>query len=317
MNRLLAPLAAIAWTLTGCTFNVAPFGGIEPLEESVLLGEAGPKLVMLELEGTLVEGSRSTPLGTRIPGIVAEVREALDLAAEDDEVRGLLLRINSPGGTVSASETLHHEILRWQEETGHPVVAYFQGLATSGGYYVAMSAEEVISHPTTVTGSIGVIMLNLNLSGLMEKLGVSDQTFTGGERKDAGSPFREMLPEERAQLQSVVDDLHARFKDVVAQGRPALGREAVERLADGRIFSAAQALDAGLVDAVGYLEDAVESLESRLEIEESRVVTYHRPAEYRNNVYGMPLIDVDLFPLAGLSAPGFYYIWPPALAARR
>ena len=319
MNSRLLGSALAALALTGCSINVSPFGAVQPLEETVVFGERGPKIVMIELEGVLGEArGRGALLGPR-PSDVARVREALDLAADDDDVVGLLLRINSPGGTASASETLYHEVERWKGETGKPVAAYFQGLAASGGYYVAMAADHITAHPATVTGSIGAIMFGVNLSGLMEKVGVADQTFTSDEFKDAGSPLRAMRPEEREQIQSVVDDLAARFREVVEKGRPKLDSDDVARLADGRIYSAPQALEAGLIDAIGHLEDAVATLEQRLQLEESRVVVYHRPSEYRTNLYtrslDAPLIDVDVltFELGERLPVGFYYIWPPAL----
>jgi protease-4 len=310
----LLPLLAAS----GCSFNLGAFGSVQPLVESVVLGDSGPKIALLELEGTLRERGSGGPFGFNRPSLLAHVREALDLAAEDDDVRALLLRIESPGGTVSASESLHHEIEQWQEETGRPVVAFLQGIAASGGYYVALTADTIIAQPSTVTGSIGVVMINLNVAGLLEKIGVRDQTFTSGPFKDAGSMLREMRPDERAQLQGVVDDLHARFLEVVAQGRPELAPERISALADGRVFTARQAQEAGLVDRIGYLEDAVESLEQRLGVEESRLVVYHRRGEYRANAYTstplpMPAVDVDLIDLGGPPfAAGFYYLWPPA-----
>ena len=130
------------------------------------------------------------------------------------------------------------------------------GMATSGGYYVAMSADAVVAYPTTITGSIGVIFTSVNLAGLMEKIGVEDQTITAGRHKDAGSPLRRMTGEERRHIQRVLDDLHARFVEVVASGRPALAPDALRALSDGRIFSAREAREAGLVDRIGDLEDA-------------------------------------------------------------
>jgi protease-4 len=191
------------------------------------------------------------------------------------------------------------------------------GLATSGGYYIAMAADEIIAHPTAITGSIGVIMSGLNFSGLLERFGVADQSLKSGPYKDTGSPIREMSPGEAAQLQGVVDDLHARFVDVVTAGRQALRREQIVELADGRIYTARQALDSGLIDRIGYLEDAARAAESRSGISESRVVTYHPPGSYRHNIYsgpGLPpiqVVDLDLFP-DGMEAldPGFYYLWP-------
>ncbi len=314
----LVPLLAA----TGCSLNLGAFGSVQPLVESVVLGDSGPKIALLELEGVLEEGGSGGPFGFDRPSLLAHVREALDLAADDDDVRALLLRINSPGGTVSASESLHHEIERWREETGRPVVAFLQGVAASGGYYVAMTADTIIAQPSTVTGSIGVVMINLNLTGLLEKLGVRDQTFTSGPYKDAGSMLREMRPDERALLQSVVDDLYARFREVVAQGRPELSPERIAALADGRVFTARQAQEAGLVDRIGYLEDAVLALEERLGAEESQLVVYHRRGDYRASAYTrspLPatIVDVDLIDLGGppLDA-GFYYLWPPAIRLR-
>jgi protease-4 len=231
----------------------------------------------------------------------------------------LLLRVNSPGGTVSASETLHHEVSMWKAKTGRPVVAYFDGIAASGGYYVAMASDEVIAHPTAITGSIGVIMSGINLSGLMERFGIEDQSFTSGRFKDSGSPLREMRPDERAHFEGIVDDLHARFREVVAQGRPGLDSARVDELADGRVFTARQAAELGLVDRIGHLDQAVEALEQRLGVTESQLIVYQRPGEYRDNVYTksgggtVQLVDIDLFPFEPIQLePGFYYLWPPA-----
>ena len=319
-ERLIAICACTA--LLGCGGLLRP-PKLQPLEETTVFGEGGPKIVQLEIEGLISEVPRrqANPLVPR-ENLIGRLREALDRAGRDRKVAGLLLRIQSPGGTVSASETLYHEIRQWKERTKRPVVAHFEGLATSGAYYVAMAADEVIAHPTTVTGSIGVIFAGINVSGLMEKLGIENQTLTGGELKDAGSPLRRMRPEERAQLQSVVDNFHERFREVVDRGRPGLERAQIDPLADGRIYSAEQALDHGLVDRLGYLEDAVEAVEKRAGIDDSHVVVYHRSHEYRNNLYssspiGVPTISIDLFP-RGLEplAPGFYYLWPAILNAR-
>jgi protease-4 len=307
---------------SGCSVNLGAFGPLQPLDETVVVGESGPKVVLLELEGVLTEDAPRSPFGLDRPGVLSLTREILDRAAEDDDVAALLLRINSPGGTVSASEALHHEVARWREETGRPVVAFFQGTATSGGYYVAMTADTLIAQPGTVTGSIGVVMLNLNLAGLLEKVGVEDRTFKSGDFKDTGSPLREMRSEERELLQTVVDDLHARFREVVLAGRPELTPERLGPLADGRIFTARQAAEAGLIDRVGYLEDAIDALEDRLGVEESRLVVYHRPSEYRSNAFSRPvapapLVDVDVLSLGAATLPaGFYYLWPPAAGLR-
>jgi protease-4 len=249
------------------------------------------------------------------------VREQLDRARDDDEVRGVLLRIQSPGGTVTASDIIYREIVRFKEQTKRPVVAQCMGLCASGGYYVAMAADRMLAHPTSVTGSIGVIFTGLSLAGLMEKIGVEDQTLTSGPYKDAGTPLRRMTPEEQQQLQSVIDDLFASFVEVVRKGRPALPADDLTRLADGRIYSARQAKEAGLVDEIGYLPDAVDELERRAGLEESRVVVYHRPREWRENLYSAsaPPEPRALLPNASRLAAafggpaGFLYLWWPGL----
>jgi protease-4 len=304
---------------TGCIIDVSSLTTVQPLTETVVYGKSGPKILMLELEGLLTESPGRSPFGDR-PSIVALTQEILDRATEEDDIVALLLRIRSPGGTVTASETLHHLILDWKKETGKPVVVHMQGLAASGGYYVAMTADHVVAEPTTITGSIGVVMMGLNIAGLMEKLGIQNQTFASGDFKDTGSPFRAMREDERALMQGVIDDLQARFVEVVAAGRPNLAATAVARRADGRIYTARQALEVGLIDEIGFLDRTVEVVEERAGIEESRVVTYHRPNDYQNNLYSrgnlppIQVVDIDLVDLANrLLPPGFYFIWPPAL----
>jgi len=198
-----------------------------------------------------------------------------------------------------------------------------------------MAADSVQAHPTTVTGSIGVIFSSVNFAGLMEKVGIEDQTITAGEFKDAGSPFRRLTDEERSQLQSIVDDLYARFRDIVVLGRPELDREQVNVLANGRIYSAPQALENGLVDKIGTIEDAVGMIERQLGVSSSRVVAYHRPREQRRNLYtrampalpfstgrgaalgGQGAVNPERLAMIGLEdllrRPGFHYLWWPGL----
>ncbi len=312
--------------LSGCILyapvDLGSLGSPGKLEESVVLGTSGPKIVLVEVSGMISEEQERGRLAiAERPNMIVETKNALDRAAEDPDVAGVLLRINTPGGSVAASDTLHHEIERWKTDTKRPVVAFLNGLATSGGYYVAMAGDRVIAHPSAVTGSIGVIMPGLSVEGLMEKYGVADQTLTSGPYKDAGSILRDMTPQERAQLSSVIADMFARFEEVVAKGRPNLSRERVSELSDGRVYSAKQALDSGLVDQLGYLEDAVAEVESRANIAESRVVIYHRANQTRENIYSrapnitVQVTDVNLLPIRRAElAPGFYYLWPGALA---
>ena len=320
--RKLALALLLPAALTACFQVLIPLGGPSPLRESVVAGKRGPKIVMIQIDGAIRDEDESGAfgIGTR-EATVARVRAELELAGQDDEVKALLLRINTPGGTVTASDIVYREITRFKQDHKIPVVAQLMGLATSGGYYVAMSADTIYAHPTTLTGSIGVIFVSVNFAGLMEKLGVEDQTIVSGPRKDTGSVLRRMRPEERQQLQGVIDQLSARFQDVVAQGRPGLSRERIHELADGRVYTAEEAKQAGLVDAIGYLEDGIAETKRRAGLSEARVVTYHRGRETRENIYSEvgapsrlalsgPEIAASLLP--PVRGPAFLYLWWPA-----
>jgi protease-4 len=314
--------AALAAALAGCSvISVDLSPRIRPLEEETVEGRGDAKIVLVDLSGVLSDEALSPTLtiGTpppRVP-LLVRFREELKKAAEDPGVRALLVRINSPGGTVTASDILYRELRLFRQRTGVPVVAALMDVAASGGYYVALAADTIVAHPTTVTGSIGTIMLSLNAQQLMERLGVTAVTIKSGEHKDMGSPFRRLTDEERAIFQSVIDSLHAQFVNLVVERRR-LPRETAARLADGRIYTAEQALAHGLVDAVGYLPDALAIARRAAGVDEARVVIYKRPRQYRATYYaqaeaGGSVLESALAPLAALGATGprFLYLWWP------
>ena len=326
LGAVLVPLLA-----SGCALLRLPFGGPEPLEETVVEGKGSAKILILDIDGILSEEGESSAFGLfSRESIVARVREELDTARKDSRIAAVVLRIDSPGGTVSASDLLYHEILHFKHEKKVPVIAQMMGVAASGGYYVAMAADAVYAEPTTITGSIGVIFDGINLSGLMKKLGIEDQTLKSGELKDEGSPFRPMSPAERAQLQSVIDGLYARFCGVVAAGRPKLAPDRVRELADGRVYVAPQALDSGLVDGIAYLPDTLDEARRRAGVEEARVILYRRSDEWAENIYSRApfgagpraaavsqpstvRLDLGLDLLSRLRGPAFLYLWWPGL----
>jgi protease-4 len=327
MRIALALMPVVALLCSGCIIpivDLGSFGRTGPLVEHTLQGDSADKVVMLEIEGVIAFEEGGWSFTGAQPSVVARLSEALEMAEGDEDVKALILRIRSPGGSVAASETLHHLLSRFRKRSGKPVVAYLQGIAASGGYYIAMTADEVIAHPTAVTGSIGVVMPGVNVAGLMEQFGVENQTLTSGDFKDSGSMFRQMRADEREQLQSVVNDLYERFVEVVDEGRPKLDRRTVLMLADGRIYSAEQAEEAGLVDRVGHLELAVERAEALAHIEDAEVITYRSDGELAANVYSRfwsrsnepskqgakaSVISIG----AGGVPAGFYYLWPRAL----
>jgi protease-4 len=195
-----------------------------------------------------------------IDGMILDSRDVTDWMRklrEDDEVLGVLLRINSPGGVVAPSQEIFMGVTRLAQVK--PVVASMSSLGASGGYYVAAPAHKIVANPSTITGSIGVKMELSNVEDLFEKIGISRQSLVSGDLKDAGSPFKPMTPEEREYLQGVIMDMHEQFVSDVAEGRK-MDLEQVEKLADGRIYTGRAAKENGLVDELGDLERSFEIL---------------------------------------------------------
>lgn len=202
----------------------------------------GPRVAVVELEGVILD----------VDDLVHDLRVYRD----NPSVRAVVIRINSPGGVVGPTQELHDALLRLRE-AGKPVVASLGAVAASGGYYVAVAADRIYADPGTLTGSIGVIMEMPNVASLLRKVGVDYVVVKSGRYKDIGNFARQMTPEERNVLQTLLDDVHGQFIDAVAQGRK-LDRATVVQFADGRIFSGARARELHMVDALGGLEDAVD-----------------------------------------------------------
>ncbi len=203
-----------------------------------------------------------------VRGVIMDSQEVVRQLAEyrqDDNILGVILRIDSPGGAVAPSQEIFSEVLKIRESS-KPIYASMGNMAASGGYYIASATERIFANPGSVTGSIGVIMAFSNIEGLIEKIGVRPEVIKSGKFKDVGSPTRTMTDKERAYLQGVVSDVHSQFIDAVAESRD-LPREDVKEMADGRIFTGRQALDLKLVDELGGLEHAIEQLAQKTGIE--------------------------------------------------
>ena len=250
--------------------------------------------------------------------MVDRVRETLKKAEKDDDVKALVLRINTPGGTVTSSDIIYHEIKAFKERKKIKVYAVVMDLAASGGYYVAQAADQIIAHPTSLTGSIGVIALKMNLSGLMEKVGVDFEVVKSGAHKDFLSPFRSLTKEERLIFQETIDTLHQRFVSTIEKNRKQLNRDEIEKLADGRIYTSQQALDAKLIDQIAYMDEAEVFIKKDLGLGEMRFVVYHRAGQYKSNIYSSPPVPpsinfnfVNLNFLPESPGPNFMYLWMP------
>lgn len=278
MRRALLLLAPCL--LAGCVY--APLDlGIGQLgqvyEATVVEGDSDERVLLLRIDGEISSEDDSGLLGSG-PATTSLLRQELDYARRDDGIKAVLLRVDSPGGGVTASDLIHHELARFRQETGKPIVAWLGDTAASGGYYVVQAADEVIAAPTCVTGSIGVIATLPEVSGLGEKIGVKVEAIKSGKNKDLGSMFRPMQPEERALLQDLIDRMYARFVDVVLAGRARAGltREQLLPQADGRVFTAQQALEGKLIDGIGYFEDALLRVKGLAGLKDPQVVVYER-----------------------------------------
>ena len=193
-------------------------------------------------------------------------------------IKAIVVRIDSPGGAVAPTQEIFDELQKTKKKK--PLIASMGSMATSGGYYVASACEKIIANPGTLTGSIGVIMQLNNVEELMKKVGVKGYNIKSGVNKDIGSPFQPLSPEGKEILQSLVDNVHSQFVSAVAKGR-GMNEAQVRKLADGRVYSGAQAKELGLVDQFGTLDDAIEFAAKRVGLEENPTVYYSSPEEER------------------------------------
>ena len=225
--------------------------------------------------------------------MIARIKEELSKAYQDQDIKGIILKINSPGGGVTASDIIYREILLFKNNKKIPIVSLFMDTAASGGYYIAMASDKIVAHPTTVTGSIGVVISGVNVKKGLEKIGIEDQTIVSGSNKNILSPLADFSKEQRVIIQSIVNDMYDRFFQIVLKGRPLISDAKLRVLADGRIFSATQAKQEGLVDEIGYFEDAIKVVVSHPNYNSSslnrnvlpRIVTYSQIKKPIRNYY--------------------------------
>jgi protease-4 len=327
---LLATLALGA-SLAGCLPNrivldLAPSDG-ELQERPVLAdgetGATGPKVALIDVTGLIsyeAGGAIIAGRGNAVDDLVAR----LDKARKDPQVRAVILRINSPGGTVAATETMYLEVMRFRKETSKPVVVSMAEVAASGGYYLSLAADKVYAQESTITGSIGVIIQTFNLSKGMSMIGLEARAVTSGPNKDMGNPFEPPEESQYELLQGIVDDFYEGFQSRVAERRTDMPADWRTSVADGRVFTGRQALAVGLVDANGDLHDAFEAAKELASIPKARLVKYHTEGREPASAYanaGSPLPGADAagsgvhvsLNLAESLLPraGFYYLWLP------
>lgn len=221
--------------------------------------DADEEILLIRINGVIQEHNEEDAMPLKMAKDPMEsLKKDLEAARKRKAIKAVLIEINSPGGEVTASDIIYHQIKKMREDTGKPVVALIGAMGASGAYYVACSADRILAHPTSIVGSIGVLMQSMNVQELAGKVGLKAVTLKSDKTpmKDVLSPFKEMTVEEKAMLLQIINGVYDRFIDIVAGSRK-IDREAVIKLADGGIYTAAKAKESRLIDEIGYREDAM------------------------------------------------------------
>lgn len=275
----------------------------------------GPRIALIDVDGVLLN-TNMTGIFSAGENPVASFREKLDYVARNPCYAAVVLRINSPGGGVTACDIMRRDLLQFRTRTGRPVIACLMDLGAGGAYYLATAADAVVAHPTTVTGGMGVILNLYNLEDTMAQANIEGLPIKAGRYVDLGSPITRIDDDARDILQRVADEFHERFRDTVRTSR-AISLPDDDEIFDGRIFTASQAEQLGLIDSIGYLDDALEEARLAINCPAAAAIILHRPRDPAKTVYDItPNIPMQggLFPISvpGLDRsrlPTFLYLW--------
>jgi protease-4 len=307
--------------VAGCgsgSFLITPVSDTSELKQiAVQDGEKSAKVAIIEVEGMLLD-DRSGGLLQPSENPLSLFIQELNQAADDDSVKAVVLRVNSPGGSVTTSDTMYDAILRFKTKTHKPVIASAQELDASGAFYVSCAADKVIVSPTSIVGSIGVIFESFDFQDTLDKLGIRSDAVKSAPLKDMGSPYRHLTPEAREIMQGMVDEYFARFKNIVVSSRGLKDSTTIDLVTDGRVFSGQRAVELGLADQTGRLNDAIDLAMQMGNAPGGKVIMYKRPYGYSGSIYAeMPLSepksnDMNLkLPMSSWIPEGFYYLWQP------
>ena len=336
MHRML--WICLVMIAAGCgspSFLLTPVANTNELNEQELQAGKGfspGKILIIPVEGTL-SNSRSEGLLQPTENPMSLFAQQLAKAETDSSIKAVVLRVNSPGGTVTASDAMYELVKRYKAKAKVPVVASIQEVGASGAYYVSCAADRIFAQPTSLVGSIGVIFESIQFEGTLQKLGIATEMVKTGSLKDMGSPFRSLKPRERAVMKAMIEDDFTRFIKTVTDNRnvkekPVADLSEYEKeeyggLYSGRVFSGDRALELGLIDQVGLLQDAIDTAKKLSGAEGAQVVMYIRPYGYGGSIYASntvpaPRADVMRVQFPGSDSneflpAGFYYLWRPGL----
>lgn len=301
------------------TGSLTPAPKLEPVVATLLPHRmhrpAACGVAVLDVDGLLIN-SNSSGLGSWGENPVSVFRERLDAIEKDKRVKAVVLRINSPGGSVTASDIMSRDLLAFKARTGVPIVACLMDVGAGGAYYLASGADFIVAHPTTVTGAIGCILNLYNLQDLMAQFNIVGVPVKAGANIDLGSPIKAISDEQRRLLQTMADEYHTRFREIVLERRPAVDGQQ-EATFDGRVFTAQQALTIGLIDKIGYLDNAISAATELAGLDRAEVVFFHRRADAPLSPYSVTpntplqntLLPVNVPGLDRSRLPTFLYLW--------
>jgi protease-4 len=277
-----------------------------------------PRIALIDVDGLILNQNLEGMMGSG-DNPVSSFREKLTGAAQDPSVVAVVLRIHSPGGAVTACDIMADELNRFRSASRKPVVSCLMDVATAGGYFLAVGADRIVSHPTALTGGIGVIFNHFNLQDAMAQLNITPAPVKAGGHIDMGSVTQPLDPKTRELLQEMADGFRKRFADRVTQRRPSLTSADQLAFADGRVVSAPKALSLHLVDRLGYIHDAIQEAELLAGVGDAEVVIYHRAGSPARSLYAIAstpphLSEAIPFSYPGLDRgklPSFLYLWQP------
>lgn len=287
--RLSAFLVTVSLVLGGCAFisiDLKSFMKPALLQERVLNPGGKDKVMVLEVLGPITTTALREGFRTR-QGTLERIDTMLARARKDTDIKAVILKIDSPGGGVTASDLVYRRILEYKTSQRIPVVACITNMGTSGAYMIALAADRIVALPTAMIGNVGVRMTSISFEGLIDNLGIRDQTLTSGKFKDTGSPLHDMSAEEKAILNDIIMDLYQDFITKVKRHRP-VTEDDIKIIGDGRVMTANTALKYHLIDGIGYYETALKAVTAAAKIQNPTVVVYRREGENSGGFYSWP-----------------------------
>lgn len=310
-------IAAIFLSLGGCaTIHLGP-SFQKPIQEHIIeAGHSDNKVLIVQING-IIDDQPKEGVFSQAPSLLDALMMQLNKAEKDDKIVALLLKVNSPGGGVTVSDTIFHELQQFKQRTGKKIFVQMMSLAASGGVYISMAADHIQAHPSTITGSVGVISITADLSDTLAKIGAKVNVYKTGVNKDMGSPFKATTETDQQAFQSIVDGMAETFYRLIDEHR-SITDEDMAQLKTAKVMRGTEALKIGLVDSLGYLSDATSKACHLGGAKQCRVVSYRFHENKNANTYSPTMTNTTVKPVALVNVPimkslqipsGAYYLY--------